>query len=202
MSFALSALHHASADEVDIVWIYEILRGPARQVVVAHACAYEILHRAEITGGSRCHQRFDAQVLVVASVVAFVEFVPSTEFRADRIPEKLEQFDAINGGTAVRAAHEAVEIGAYGVALEVSRTRWQVDQAARDMALDQLLDAHRPNPAGWTTFKGRQNVAMVVLRPRCDRPCRPAAMPWSRGSTRHAPCRARAAGTGGIRGPI
>jgi hypothetical protein len=39
-----SSLHHSPADEVDVVGIDEILRGPARKVVVTHAIAHKILH--------------------------------------------------------------------------------------------------------------------------------------------------------------
>src|SRR5262249_11294426 len=69
--------------------------GPAVLVVVGHAVLGQPDHAVERTRGARVPHRLDADVLVVAGVVALVELVPGTELGADRVPQQLHDLDAL-----------------------------------------------------------------------------------------------------------
>src|SRR5215472_14197798 len=84
--------------------------GPAVLVVVGHAVLGQPDHAVERARGARVPHRLDADVLVVAGVVALVELVAGTELGADRVPQELHDLDALLVADAVRAAHVAGEV--------------------------------------------------------------------------------------------
>src|SRR5262249_5437226 len=61
--------------------------GPAVLVVVGHAVLGQPDHAIERARGARIPHRLDADVLVVAGVVALVELVAGAELGADRGPQ-------------------------------------------------------------------------------------------------------------------
>ena len=108
----------------------------------------EALAAVDGAGRRRDEERLDADVLVVAGVVALVELVAAAELAADGVPEQLHQLDALDRVVAAGAADVLVDVRAQLRVLEVLGVRVQVDQAAADALLDDLLDAR---------VAGRQN---------------------------------------------
>ena len=96
----------------DIVRIKPGVVDPAVLVVVGHALLGERRHLVEMPVARALPQRLDADVLVVAGVVALVELVASAELGADRIPQELHHLDALLVVDAVASrAHSAQDSG-------------------------------------------------------------------------------------------
>src|SRR5580658_11246334 len=76
--------------------------GPAVLVVVGHAVLGEADHAVEGARRARVPHRLDADVLVVAGVVALVELVARAELGTDRVPQELHDLDALLVADAVR----------------------------------------------------------------------------------------------------
>src|SRR5262245_28363549 len=100
---ARSAIRH-------VIRIKPSRTDPAVLVVLSKALLRERDHAVERARGARVPHGVDADVLVVAGVVAFVELVTAAEFGADRVPEKLHDLDALLVIDAMRAAHIAREV--------------------------------------------------------------------------------------------
>ena len=67
--------------------------------------------------------------------------MPAGEFGAERVPQQLEQLDALLGLVAVGAAQILIEIGTDFRILEVARMAIEVDQPRRHRLLDEIFDA-------------------------------------------------------------
>ena len=90
--------------------------------------------------GVRNVERDEAVFFGGPGIIDLVEFVPSTKFRADGVPEQLHQLDPLFGIIATRAANVLVEVGAQGGIVEVPRTGVEIDQAAGHTLFNQVLD--------------------------------------------------------------
>ena len=109
------------------------------QVVLAHALVSEVLETVEVPLDPREIQHIEADLLVVAGVVALVKFVPRAELRADRVPDQFEEFDALLGA-AVRAAVILVDQRAQVVVEQVLVTRRRDEWAAAEIGFEQAMD--------------------------------------------------------------
>src|SRR6266550_3204637 len=85
----------------DIVRVDEIRYRPAVQVVLGHALLGESLVLRACPRELGDHQRLEADALVIAEVVAFVQLVAAAELGAERIPHQLHHLDAILGAVTV-----------------------------------------------------------------------------------------------------
>src|SRR5580693_6295461 len=150
---SLAAILHYNTN---VVWINEIGHRPAIQVVLSHALLGEsfILRRLPQLIGH--HQGFKSNALVIAEVVALVEFVPPAELGAHGVPHQLHELHAIERGVAVGAAHESFEIIANLGHLEIVGVRGQIDQRARQYVFDDLLKA-------WINQVGRYAIGQAVI---------------------------------------
>src|SRR3954454_20411011 len=81
------------------------IAGPALLVIIGETLVGERDHPVIGARAARIEQRLDADVLVVAGVVDFVELVPAAELGPDRIPQELHDLDALAIADVVRAAH-------------------------------------------------------------------------------------------------
>src|ERR687886_959820 len=129
-----------AAEEADVGVVDHVGHRPAVEVVLRHALLGEALERVGLAVGHRVEQDLEADVLVVARVVALVELVAAAELRAEGVPRELHELHALDGVVAVRAAHVLVEKRAQLRGLEVDRMRVEVDQRAAEVVLDDLLD--------------------------------------------------------------
>src|SRR5881394_2703518 len=98
--------------EAEFAGIRQVGNAPAVEIVLGHAFLGEALELVGVTGGLCAEERIAADFLGRAAVVDLVELVTAAEFAADRIPQKLHQLHPLFRLVAVRAAHEAVDIGA------------------------------------------------------------------------------------------
>src|SRR3989442_15105903 len=87
---------------------------PAIKVVIGEALLDELDALIEHATAPRKVHGVDADLLGVPGVVAFVELMAATEFRADGIPDQLDQLDSLLGGrssTAVVAIDKRAQPG-------------------------------------------------------------------------------------------
>src|SRR5215467_2421030 len=109
---------------------------PTALVVVRHAAFGEGLHLFERAGSLRLLQSKQADQLVAASVVHFVELVAGAEFATDRIPQELHDLDALLVVDAVGATHVTLQILVDVGILKIAHAAWQIDQSRGDYLLD------------------------------------------------------------------
>src|SRR5262245_12913149 len=69
--------------------------GPAVLIVISKALLGERDHATQGARAARMPQRLDANVLVIAGIVGFVEAVAATELAADRVPQQLHDLDPL-----------------------------------------------------------------------------------------------------------
>src|SRR5690606_1430774 len=100
------------AQDRDVVVVDQVRCRPAVEVVFGHALLGEASHGIGLPRLLHGEELFQAHALVVARVVALVEFVAPAEFAADGVPDQLHQLDPFHGVVAVRTAHVLVEVGA------------------------------------------------------------------------------------------
>jgi hypothetical protein len=77
------------------------------QVVLAHALVGERVEAVEVPFDACEIQHIEPDLLVIAGVVALVQFVPGAKLSTDGVPDHFEEFDTLFGG-AVRAVDEDV----------------------------------------------------------------------------------------------
>jgi hypothetical protein len=89
------------ADQVDVVRVDEIGNGPAIKVVLGETLIREAsIGFGEARSVLRC-EYFGTDRLVIASIIALVEFVSAAELGADGIPEQFHHLDPIDRVVAV-----------------------------------------------------------------------------------------------------
>src|SRR6516162_7539411 len=77
------------------IWVEPRRVSPAVLVVVGQAPVGERNHAVQASGAARMPQGLDANVLMVAGVVGFVEAVAAAELRSDRVPQELHDLDPL-----------------------------------------------------------------------------------------------------------
>ena len=117
------------------------------------------------------HQDFNANVFVVAKVISLVKFMPSGKLRAHCIPQQFHEFDALDRGVTVRAAHELIEILANFGNFEILGVRREIDQRASHHVFYDLPNSRigqiGSNAIRHAVVEVGQHVAR---RPRSGRP--------------------------------
>ena len=73
-------------EDVDVVWIDQIIDCPAVEVILAEAGIHHFLCTLDRPGSIAHQDVLKPDVLVIAGVVALVEFVAGTKFGADGMP--------------------------------------------------------------------------------------------------------------------
>jgi hypothetical protein len=89
------------ADHVDVVRIDEIGNGPAIEVVLVETLFREVTIGFGQARGVLGREYLGADGLVIASIVALIEFVAAAELGADGIPEQLHHLDPTDRVVAV-----------------------------------------------------------------------------------------------------
>src|SRR5262249_52499777 len=85
----------------DVTWVGPRRVSPAVLVVVGETPIRQRDHAVEGAGAARVPQGLDANVLMVAGVVGFVQAVATPEFATDRVPQELHDFDPLLVADAV-----------------------------------------------------------------------------------------------------
>ena len=101
-----SILHHRT----HIIRIDQIRHRPAIQIIFGHALFGEAFVFGRLAQHIRHHQDFKPDALMIAEIVALVQFVPAAELGAHGVPHQLHQLDAIHSRIAIRSAHVLIQI--------------------------------------------------------------------------------------------
>src|SRR5579872_1604902 len=151
---------------------------PPVQTVIRHALIRERKTLVEDSALLRTGENIEANLLMVAGIIDFVEFVPGAEFRADGVPDQLEELDALSGGgghAAIISFQERREIGV----LEIFVAGRGHQQAAAQKLLEDV--AH-----GGPALRAEEPHGVRVLLPGHHRSARRALRVHAHGR-RHSP---------------
>src|SRR5437762_9876418 len=88
---------------------------PSIEVIVGEAFIDECEALIERASAAREAHGVDADLLVVAGVVSFIQLMTSSEFRANSVPEQLEQLDALERSRLRAAIVTIDEWAQFGV---------------------------------------------------------------------------------------
>ena len=113
---------------------------PAVLVVLRQAAVDHRHHLVHVAGGLRLAQTLQADFVLAAGVVDLIQLVTAAELAADGIPHQFQDLDALHVVHAVGAAHVFRQVFIDLRVVEIPGAGRQVDQAAGDVALDDIFD--------------------------------------------------------------
>src|ERR1700730_2854330 len=106
---------------IDVVRIDQIGYGPAVEIVFRHALLSKTLVFGGLPEHVGCHQDFETNALVIAKVITLIEFMPTAELAAHRVPQQLHELDTVEGTVTIRTTYELIEIFADFRHLKINR---------------------------------------------------------------------------------
>src|SRR5947207_8843189 len=113
--------------------------APPVEIVFVHTLICEGRKAVEVPLDTREIQHIEPDLLVIARVIELVQGMPGAEFRADRVPDEFEEFDALLSRavrTTVILFYERAQI----VIEQVLITRWCDERAAAEIDFKQVMD--------------------------------------------------------------